>query len=200
VTLCPAATGGVGRRWSNDATPTGRPRAPCRRAVRPRARGRPRHRRRRGRSATASARADDGAPQFRGWTLQCRCGSPLGRRGAERTHPPQGTALASRASGAVHPAPRDTAGWCGGTGPSRYCWLVRRHWPLAILLAGAAALAWVGGTPALSVAVIAVILLNAGFAFVQEMQAERAVDALAAFLPAKGERCPRRPTPPDPGS
>ena len=45
-------------------------------------------------------------------------------------------------------------------------------------------LAWVGGAPALSIAVVAVILLNAGFAFVQEMQAERAVDALAAFLPA----------------
>ncbi|MFJ2738148.1 cation-translocating P-type ATPase [Streptomyces sp. NPDC087440] len=55
--------------------------------------------------------------------------------------------------------------------------------PLAILLALAAVLAWVGGTPALSVAVVAVILLNAGFAFVQEMQAERAVEALAAFLP-----------------
>ncbi|GAA2052061.1 cation-transporting P-type ATPase [Catenulispora yoronensis] len=56
--------------------------------------------------------------------------------------------------------------------------------PLAILLAVAAVLAWVGGTPALSIAVVAVILLNAGFAFVQEMQAERAVEALAAFLPA----------------
>ena len=56
--------------------------------------------------------------------------------------------------------------------------------PLAILLAVAAVLAWVGGTPALSIAVVAVILLNAGFAFLQEMQAERAVDALAAFLPA----------------
>ena len=55
--------------------------------------------------------------------------------------------------------------------------------PLAILLALAAVLAWAGGTPALSVAVVAVILLNAGFAFVQEMQAERAVEALAAFLP-----------------
>ncbi|MFJ6504812.1 hypothetical protein [Streptomyces sp. NPDC091879] len=30
---------------------------------------------------------------------------------------------------------------------------------------------------------MAVILLNAGFAFVQEMQAEKAVEALAAFLP-----------------
>ena len=56
--------------------------------------------------------------------------------------------------------------------------------PLAILLAVAAVLAWAGGTPALAIAVVAVILLNAGFAFVQEMQAERAVDALAAFLPA----------------
>lgn len=56
--------------------------------------------------------------------------------------------------------------------------------PLAILLALAAVLAWVGGTPALAVAVVAVILLNAGFAFVQEMRAERAVEALAAFLPA----------------
>ncbi|MEV4847533.1 cation-transporting P-type ATPase [Micromonospora matsumotoense] len=56
--------------------------------------------------------------------------------------------------------------------------------PLAILLALAAVLAWAGGTPALAVAVAAVILLNAGFAFVQELQAEHAVDALAAFLPA----------------
>jgi magnesium-transporting ATPase (P-type) len=55
--------------------------------------------------------------------------------------------------------------------------------PLAVLLAVAAVLAWVGGTTALAVAVVAVILLNAGFAFVQEMQAERAVEALAAFLP-----------------
>jgi magnesium-transporting ATPase (P-type) len=51
--------------------------------------------------------------------------------------------------------------------------------PLAVLLAVAAVLAWVGGTPALSIAVVAVILLNAGFAFLQEMQAERAVDALS---------------------
>jgi len=56
--------------------------------------------------------------------------------------------------------------------------------PLVILLAVAAALAWAGGTPALSLAVVAVILLNAGFAFAQELQAEKAVEALAAFLPA----------------
>jgi calcium-translocating P-type ATPase len=79
-------------------------------------------------------------------------------------------------------------------GPNMLTRRTGRHWPrellgqftqpLAILLALAAALAWVGGTPALATAVVAVILLNAGFAFVQEMQAERAVEALAAFLPA----------------
>ncbi|MCU7731134.1 cation-transporting P-type ATPase [Actinoplanes sp. KI2] len=55
--------------------------------------------------------------------------------------------------------------------------------PLAVLLMVAAVLAWLGGTPQLAAAVAAVILLNAGFAFVQERQAERAVEALAAFLP-----------------
>jgi calcium-translocating P-type ATPase len=45
------------------------------------------------------------------------------------------------------------------------------------------ALAWIGGTPALAVAVAAVIVLNAVFAFAQEMQAEHAVETLAAFLP-----------------
>ncbi|TXS73484.1 hypothetical protein EAO69_20495 [Streptomyces sp. me109] len=58
------------------------------------------------------------------------------------------------------------------------CWtgelLSRFTQPLAILLALAAVPAWAGGTPALSVAVVAVILLNAGFAFVQETQAEKA--------------------------
>ncbi|WP_203737019.1 P-type ATPase [Actinoplanes italicus] len=55
--------------------------------------------------------------------------------------------------------------------------------PLAVLLMVAAALAWAGHSPALAAAVVAVILLNAGFAFVQERQAERAVEALAAYLP-----------------
>ncbi len=57
--------------------------------------------------------------------------------------------------------------------------------PLALLLAAAAALAWASGTPRLAVAIAAVIFLNAAFAFAQEMQAERAVEALAAFLPAE---------------
>jgi calcium-translocating P-type ATPase len=57
--------------------------------------------------------------------------------------------------------------------------------PLALLLALAAVLAWVSGTPRLGIAIAAVIFLNAGFAFAQEMQAERAVEALAAFLPER---------------
>jgi len=57
--------------------------------------------------------------------------------------------------------------------------------PLAVLLAVAAALAWASGTPRLGIAIVVVIVLNAGFAFAEEMQAERAVEALAAFLPER---------------
>ena len=57
--------------------------------------------------------------------------------------------------------------------------------PLALLLAAAAVLAWASGTPRLTVAIAAVIILNAAFSFAQELQAERAVEALAAFLPEK---------------
>jgi calcium-translocating P-type ATPase len=57
--------------------------------------------------------------------------------------------------------------------------------PLALLLVGAAGLAWASGSPRLAIAIVAVIFLNAGFAFAQEMQAERAVEALAAFLPER---------------
>jgi calcium-translocating P-type ATPase len=55
--------------------------------------------------------------------------------------------------------------------------------PLALLLWGAAALAAAAGITAVAVAVVVVIVLNAGFAFVQEQQAERAVEALKQFLP-----------------
>ncbi|MEW1953157.1 cation-transporting P-type ATPase [Terrabacter sp. NPDC080008] len=55
--------------------------------------------------------------------------------------------------------------------------------PLALLLWVAALLAWVSRTPALAVAIVVVILLNALFAFVQERHAEQAVEALAAYLP-----------------
>ena len=55
--------------------------------------------------------------------------------------------------------------------------------PLALLLWVAAGLAALSGTLALAVAIAAVILLNAVVAFVQERQAERAVDALRRYLP-----------------
>jgi calcium-translocating P-type ATPase len=55
--------------------------------------------------------------------------------------------------------------------------------PLALLLWAAAGLAWIAGTPALSLAILAVIGLNAALAFVQERQAERAVEALRGYLP-----------------
>ena len=55
--------------------------------------------------------------------------------------------------------------------------------PLAVLLWAAAGLAWLAATPVLAGAIVAVVVLNAIFALVQERQAERAVEALAAFLP-----------------
>jgi len=81
------------------------------------------------------------------------------------------------------------------TGPNELARRGGRRWPgelasqftqpLAVLLAVAAVLALLSGTPRLAVAVAAVILLNAAFSFAQELQAERAVEALAAFLPEK---------------
>ena len=78
-------------------------------------------------------------------------------------------------------------------GPNELQRRVGRRWPgellkqfthpLALLLWLAATLAFVGGSPVLGFAIIAVIVLNALFAFVQERQAERAVEALTAFLP-----------------
>ncbi|HET9186093.1 MAG TPA: cation-transporting P-type ATPase [Solirubrobacterales bacterium] len=80
-------------------------------------------------------------------------------------------------------------------GPNR---LERRHgrrWPkqlarqfthpLALLLWGAAGLAAIAGITPVAVAVVVVIVLNAAFAFVQEMQAERAVEALQGYIPQR---------------
>lgn len=55
--------------------------------------------------------------------------------------------------------------------------------PLALLLWVAAALAYVSGTPVLSWAILVVIAINAAVAFLQERQAEKAVEALAQYLP-----------------
>lgn len=55
--------------------------------------------------------------------------------------------------------------------------------PLALLLVAAAGLAWIAGIVPVAIAIAVVIVINAAFAFIQEMQAERAVEALAQFLP-----------------
>ena len=55
--------------------------------------------------------------------------------------------------------------------------------PLALLLWVAALLSFAVGSMTVGIAVVLVIVLNAAFAFVQELQAERAVEALAAYMP-----------------
>ena len=62
--------------------------------------------------------------------------------------------------------------------------------PLALLLWLAAGLLIIVGSHVVAAAVVLIIVLNAGFSFVQEVQAEKAVEALAKYLPqrAKVER------------
>ena len=55
--------------------------------------------------------------------------------------------------------------------------------PLALLLWVAAALASASGNQTLAIAIVAVILLNAALAYMQELQAERATEALRELLP-----------------
>src|SRR6516162_6398184 len=55
--------------------------------------------------------------------------------------------------------------------------------PLALLLWAAAGLAWLAGIGAVAIAIVVVIIVNAVFAFFQEVQAERAVEALQGYLP-----------------
>jgi calcium-translocating P-type ATPase len=57
--------------------------------------------------------------------------------------------------------------------------------PLALLLWVAAGLAWLTGSAVLSAAIVGVVVLNAAVALLQERQAERAVEALARYLPAE---------------
>ncbi|HET8979893.1 MAG TPA: cation-transporting P-type ATPase [Solirubrobacteraceae bacterium] len=57
--------------------------------------------------------------------------------------------------------------------------------PLALLLWLAASLAAASGNATLGIAIVAVILLNATLAYAQELQAERATEALRELLPAQ---------------
>ncbi|NJQ00166.1 cation-translocating P-type ATPase [Streptomyces zingiberis] len=57
--------------------------------------------------------------------------------------------------------------------------------PLALLLWVAAALLLIVGSHVVAGAVVLIILLNAGFAFTQEVQAEKAVEALTRYLPQR---------------
>ncbi|TDC85861.1 hypothetical protein E1285_24450 [Actinomadura sp. 7K507] len=62
--------------------------------------------------------------------------------------------------------------------------------PLALLPWGAGALAFVAGMPVLGWAILAVVMVSAVFALLQEHQAERAVEALAAYLPEQAHVVP----------
>lgn len=55
----------------------------------------------------------------------------------------------------------------------------------AVMLWVGAALAWVAGLPSLTVAISAVVVLNAAFTFVQEHRADRAADRLRVLLPTR---------------
>jgi calcium-translocating P-type ATPase len=70
----------------------------------------------------------------------------------------------------------------GRRSPALDLWRQFTH-PLALLLWVAAWLALVAVSAVLAAAIVAVIVLNALFAFAQEQQAERAVEALESYLP-----------------
>lgn len=80
-------------------------------------------------------------------------------------------------------------------GPNQLHRRGRRQWPrelirqfthpLALLLWAATGLAWAVGIVPIAIAIVVVIVINAAFAFVQEQQAEKAVEALAAYLPMR---------------
>ncbi len=78
-------------------------------------------------------------------------------------------------------------------GPNELTQRRRRDWPrelvrqlshpLALLLWAAAALALASGATVVAIAVVVVIVINAAFAIAQELQAERALEALRRYLP-----------------
>ena len=90
---------------------------------------------------------------------------------------------------------REAARRLAAYGPNELRRRGRRRWPgqlarqltqpLALLLWLAAGLAFVASLRVVGVAIVAVIGLNALFAFVQERQAERAVETLGRYLPER---------------
>ena len=124
-------------------------------------------------------------------------GSPAGTELSRRVDPLEPAAQLYRdlRTGPAGLSGREAARRLQVSGPNELTRRGGRRWPrelasqftqpLALLLAGAAVLAWVSGSPRLAAAIVVVILLNAGFAFAEEMQAEHAVEALAAFLPQR---------------
>ncbi|RJS48164.1 MAG: ATPase [Methanobacterium sp.] len=68
--------------------------------------------------------------------------------------------------------------------PLIYSFLANFYNILALLLWGASILSFLAGTPQLSVAIIAVIIINALFSFWQEYEAEKATEALKNILPS----------------
>jgi len=69
--------------------------------------------------------------------------------------------------------------------PIIFRFLANFYQVFALLLWASALLAFLSGSTALGWAIIAVIFINAIFSFVQEFQAERAVEALLKMLPAR---------------
>ncbi len=106
------------------------------------------------------------------------------------SHGGAGTAIAVPVSGLTSAEARDRLEHAG---PNVLAEAERPHWLarfsrnfshlFALLLWVGALLAWLGDQPQLSVAIIAVILVNAAFSFAQEYRAERAVEALRQIMP-----------------
>ncbi|MGW4587815.1 cation-translocating P-type ATPase [Amycolatopsis thermoflava] len=85
----------------------------------------------------------------------------------------------------IHVGPNELSRRGGRTWPRE---LVRQFThPLALLLWAAAGLAWLVGIEPVAIAILVVIVINAAFAFVQEQHAEKAVEALAAYLPMRAK-------------
>jgi calcium-translocating P-type ATPase len=85
----------------------------------------------------------------------------------------------------IHAGPNELRRRGGRTWPRE---LVRQFThPLALLLWAAAGLAAAVGIEPVAIAIVVVIVINAAFAFAQERHAEKAVEALAAYLPLRAK-------------